>query len=350
MKDERILRLINSKQIIKVSSDKNRALSLIESSENTSEVALAIDINEKSATTIFRESYEAIRQMGDALWWMEGYNPQNHDVSMEILKDLNFLTSEQKVKLNSLDRFKSIRHGANYKGFKISVEQAREIIEFWKFVAKDILKYLKQELNPRIMFDIPFYKQIEKNDCGPVALKMVLEYPGEKHSIDKLKKLIEPEESGATWSIAIAKSSAELGFKTEFYTKSLGFNPENYKLDFYKRETNLEKAEEKEERFKKECVKYGVKLNEKKIELKEILNKLNENCLAIILIDWGKIKGSDKFVGHFVPIVGYDEKNVYVHNQGLNNPQPNLAISRELFESARKSVGTDEDIIFIRRK
>lgn len=201
-----------------------------------------------------------------------------------------------------------------------------------------------------MIFNIPFYKQIEKNDCGPTALKMVLEYLGEKHSIGELKKLIEPEDSGATWSIAIAKSSAELGFRTEFYTASLGFNPENYKLDFYKKEANLSNIDEKVEKFKKGCVKWGVKLNERKLELNEILNKLNENCLAIILLDWGKIKGNDKFAGHFVPIVGYDENNIYVHNQGLNNPQAKLTISRELFEKSRKSVGTDEDIIFIHRK
>ena len=54
--------------------------------------------------------------------------------------------------------------------------------------------------------------------------------------------------------------------------------------------------------------------------------------------------------GHFVPIVGYDEKNIYVHNQGLTNPTENLSIPRELFEQARKAKGTDEDIIFIYRK
>ena len=26
------------------------------------------------------------------------------------------------------------------------------------------------------MFDIPYYKQIEKNDCGPTAVKMIIEY------------------------------------------------------------------------------------------------------------------------------------------------------------------------------
>lgn len=147
MKEDKTLNLVNSRQIIKVSPDKKRALSLIESSENNAEVSLSIKLNDKTATTIFREIYESIRQLGDALWWTDGYNPQNHDVSMEILKELDFLTSEQKVKLNSLDRFKSIRHGANYKGFKVSIEQANEIIEFWNNIGKDILKHLTRKIN-----------------------------------------------------------------------------------------------------------------------------------------------------------------------------------------------------------
>ncbi len=154
MKEDRISQLIKSKQLLKVSSDKERALSLIESAKNTGEVALEMELNEKGATTIFREIYESIRQLGDALWWIEGYNPQNHEVSIEMLKDtylnLDFISSEQKVKLNSLERFKSIRHSANYRGFKISVSQAREITNFWNSVGKDILKNLKNRLKEKM--------------------------------------------------------------------------------------------------------------------------------------------------------------------------------------------------------
>ena len=199
-------------------------------------------------------------------------------------------------------------------------------------------------------FDIPFYPQMEKNDCGPTALKMILAFLGEEHEISELKKLIEPEDSGATWTMAIAKSAAQLGFETEFYTTSLGFNPANYELEFYKRETNLDNAGDKVEKFKRECVKYDVKLNEKSITIEYILSKLNENCGCIVLLDWGKIRGVDKFAGHFVLIVGFDDANIYVHNQGLTNPTKNLVIPRSLFEEARKSKGTDEDIIFIHKK
>ena len=43
-------------------------------------------------------------------------------------------------------------------------------------------------------------------------------------------------------------------------------------------------------------------------------------------------KGTPEFIGHFVPIVGYDGENIYVHNHGFHNPKAFLPIKRELFE------------------
>jgi hypothetical protein len=84
-----------------------------------------IKLNEDSATLIFREIYESIRQLGDARWGLLGFEPCNHEASMEILKDFDI---KDKVKLNSLDRFKKIRQDINYIGFRISVVQAEEIL------------------------------------------------------------------------------------------------------------------------------------------------------------------------------------------------------------------------------
>ena len=68
---------------------------------------------------------------------------------------------------------------------------------------------------------------------------------------------------------------------------------------------------------------------------------------GIKITEWAREKG---YQGHFVPVVGYDKKNVYVHNHGLNNPLSFLPIKKEIFEEARKAKGTDEDIIVVHRK
>ena len=111
--------------------------SAIESAKINAAVAKSVSLNEDSATLIFREIYESIRQLGDAKWWSIGYEPQNHDITLEILKEMEI---KNKLKLNFLERFKRIRHDANYRGFRVSASQAKEIIEFWDLCSEDIIK------------------------------------------------------------------------------------------------------------------------------------------------------------------------------------------------------------------
>jgi hypothetical protein len=123
--------------------DLEKIKSIINSSEVNSIVTKKIKLNENTATLIFREIYESIRQLGDAKLWILGYEPLNHEVSMEILKEFDI---KNKVKLNSLDRIKKIRHDINYRGFRASIEQAKEILEFWDKCGTEILNLLKKEI------------------------------------------------------------------------------------------------------------------------------------------------------------------------------------------------------------
>lgn len=123
--------------------DIERIKSMINSAEVNAKVVQEIKLNENTATLIFREIYESIRQLGDSKLWLLGYEPLNHEVSMEILNEFNI---KDKVKLNSLDRLKKIRHDINYRGFRASIEQAKEILDFWDKCGIEILNLLKKEL------------------------------------------------------------------------------------------------------------------------------------------------------------------------------------------------------------
>lgn len=195
--------------------------------------------------------------------------------------------------------------------------------------------------------NIPFYLQTTKMNCGPVALKMALEFLGEKYSIEELEKLTEIKEGKAVFTIQLAIAARKLGFKVDFFTKFLGMNPENLNLDFYKKYT-AERVS-LEERFL-HAKNLGVKIEEKTISLPEIIDNIKEDRIIILILDWNVIKGVENYQGHFVPIVGYDEENIYVHNHGFLNPTAFLPISKKLFEKARKAKGTDEDIMIIYRK
>lgn len=122
--------------------DMEKIKSMTNSVEINVRVTKEIKVSEDTATLIFREIYESIRQLGDAKWWLLGYEPLNHEVSMEILKEFDI---KDKVKLNSLERFKKIRHDINYRGFRATILQTEEILDFWNKCGVEILKILKKE-------------------------------------------------------------------------------------------------------------------------------------------------------------------------------------------------------------
>lgn len=143
MREEDIERLLNTGRLRIRTVDKEKIKSLIELSKLNVKIIKKLKLNEDSATVIFREIYESIRQLSDAIWWISGYEPLNHEISLDILKDLDI---KEKLKLNQLNRLKNIRHDANYRGFKVSSSQAREMIEFWNKTSKEIIKVILDKI------------------------------------------------------------------------------------------------------------------------------------------------------------------------------------------------------------
>ena len=143
MKKEQKEQWVRGDQLRKRSLDKEKVKSMIESSITNMTIVKTVPLTEQSAILIFRETYESIRQLGDARWWLLGYEPRNHEVSMEILKEMDIT---EKVRLNHLSRFKTIRNDTNYRGFKVTVAQAKEILEFWGACSEEIISLLLREL------------------------------------------------------------------------------------------------------------------------------------------------------------------------------------------------------------
>jgi len=130
-------------KIRKRSPDKARARSLMAASEKTMRNVLKMQVSDETATIIFRETYESIRQLGDARWWLLGYETNDHEASMEILKEERITHS---ARLEKLGRFRTIRNKANYLGEDIPKAVAEEILQFWNECGKEILGKLKKEV------------------------------------------------------------------------------------------------------------------------------------------------------------------------------------------------------------
>ena len=144
MKKEFIEIWLKSGILRKRQNDNEKIKSMLNSAEINAKVTKKIKLDEDTATLIFREIYESIRQLGDVKWGLLGYEPSNHEISINILKDFDI---KEKLKLNSLDRFKKIRHDINYRGFRTTINQAQEILEFWDKCGEEIIKILKKEIN-----------------------------------------------------------------------------------------------------------------------------------------------------------------------------------------------------------
>ncbi len=196
---------------------------------------------------------------------------------------------------------------------------------------------------------VPFYRQNRKMNCGPAALKIALSYLGKNHSMNKLGELVKAKESKAVSTIQLAIATQHLGFRTEFYSKVIGLNPENLKLEFYKKQSDMKKKSQFDELFQT-AKKEGVEIFKKTIPLEEIIRNIKEDRIMIILLDWNIVRGKEGYNGHFVPIVGHSKNNIYVHNQGFHNTKAYFSIEKTIFEKARKAKGTDEDILIIYRK
>jgi len=192
---------------------------------------------------------------------------------------------------------------------------------------------------------VPFYKQKTDSDCGPAALKMVLDYFGENKKLTDIYKLMDKKEGKGISTIQIAEAASKLGHKAIFYSTYVLLNEENLKLDFYKKYSNLDLEYSKQ--LIKNAKKSGVKIHEKTLLLKEILRLVTRDSIPIILLDWNIINNKNGYQGHFVPIVGYDANNIYVHKP---NGKKFLRIEKKMFDKARKAEGTDEDIAIIQRR
>ncbi len=146
MKREQIQYLIREGLLRKKSVDISRIKSLLEASQENVLVVLKIPINEKSSTMIFRELYESIRQIGDAKWLSLGYEPRSHELSMNILTEEDI---KNRMQLQRLNRFREIRHDANYRGYKITKNQANEIVEFWKSCGEELIRKIRELIKER---------------------------------------------------------------------------------------------------------------------------------------------------------------------------------------------------------
>lgn len=194
---------------------------------------------------------------------------------------------------------------------------------------------------------VPFYKSIKDTDCGPVVLKMALEYLGEKHDLQELSQLERQLDTGLVWSIGIARAAQKLGFPVKIISITNFDHNEN--IDYYEKYRG-DKGKLILEELKKEIKELGIETEEKDLSLQELFSFLTKNSIPIVLVNWSIIKGKPGYQGHFLVISGYDKENVFVHNPGIEKASAYMPIPKDLFIKMWESKGTDKDTVIISKK
>ena len=192
---------------------------------------------------------------------------------------------------------------------------------------------------------VPYNRSRKDTDCGPLALKMVLKHFGQHYSFEKIAKEEKQIYTGLVWSCGIARAARKLGFNAKLISTS-NFSHEEDDIEYYKKY-----ADNKAMIVLKELAEEVSDISEERdMSLDELLSFVTQDSLPIVLVNWAVIAGRCGFSGHFLPVVGYDEENVYVHNPGLAMAQRYMPIKRDLFVKAWESKGTDKDTVVVFRE
>src|SRR3989344_9170203 len=124
--------------------DKKRALSLLQSAKNDLKFTLTIKLSEESANTIARNTYESFRMLGEALLIFKGIKSEDHITPINELINLKINTPRP---LNVLDNFRRLRHNINYYGYKATIVDAQDIINFAKSCFNIAYEEVKRIIN-----------------------------------------------------------------------------------------------------------------------------------------------------------------------------------------------------------
>ena len=202
-------------------------------------------------------------------------------------------------------------------------------------------------LKKNMRIRLPLARQKGRFNCGPASLKMVLSYFGNKISLKDLEKEIDYKEGKGTSPIKLALAAKKLGYEVLILTKNIIPQKEILEMDYFKR--YMDEDIEKIKLLAEEAKKLKIKMFEKSIGLNELLSFINKNSIPIVLLDWNVVRNREKggFMGHYVPLVGFDNNSVFVNNSAGRKGMRLQRIDKGIFDKARKARGTDEDILIV---
>ncbi|KAB0791565.1 hypothetical protein PPYR_03365 [Photinus pyralis] len=221
-----------------------------------------------------------------------------------------------------------------------------------------------RELPEKVFINLRHSRQRYDWDCGIACVLMVLtEADRESFTRDFVSVCKDEGFHRSTWTIDLCYLLRRYNVDHNFYTVTIGIHPGYHSNAFYR--TVLAKDEQRINSRFGEAKMYGINVHEGSVEIVTILRHLRLNGPAIVLTnarlltcDLCKLNKVSLelrqclpwpagYQGHYIVLCGYNKsrRKVYYRNPSFHNRV--CVMSIDALEDARKSYGTDEDLILI---
>ena len=204
---------------------------------------------------------------------------------------------------------------------------------------------------------VPFVRNLKKwkgnGWCGPIALASILRYYGDRSSVEEImkgadssKRKGKEENSGGTSPEGLVFFCLSKGFNVDYINKyeTFSYEQKEYSKRFRKflKDFGSKKYEQK---FKVKNEKFsGYKFLRKSPTLNDIENYIRKKRPVLLYLNIAVPCKVDKLWPHYVVVVGFDDKNFYLHNIYPKN-KAYQKISKEVFAQSWNSDGMNDSLI-----
>lgn len=206
---------------------------------------------------------------------------------------------------------------------------------------------------------VPHCQQHFSWDCGLACVLMVVKATG-AHACD-YQTLRDMCPTTSIWTVDLAHLLRRFGLEVCFFTITLGPNPAYANEGFYME--NMQEDERRVSQLFLEAPAAGISVQQRSLssdELQEAM--LTGACLVIALVDKRKLLdpyteacmvlpalcGIDAgYTGHYILIIGFDSEPGQFVVRDPAAMVSELRVSAAALDQARRSFGTDEDLIII---
>ncbi|GAB2211135.1 hypothetical protein Droror1_Dr00016427 [Drosera rotundifolia] len=207
--------------------------------------------------------------------------------------------------------------------------------------------------------EVPHINQLYNWDCGLACVLMVFRTTGVSNC--DLLSLVKLCSSTSIWTVDLAYILQKFSVSFTYFTVTLGANPNFIAESFYK--DHLPDDLVRVDLLFKKAGGNGISIKCRSISQEEIsFLILSGKYIAIALVDqyilsrsWlkdvyvpGFCTSSLDYTGHYIVICGYDTTNDEFEIRDPANSSKQLKrVSSRCLDEARKSFGTDEDLLLI---